>query len=118
MGTSVQKYERALVQRVHRVDAHLREELLLAAHELRRQRRHRALLEQLGLLLRRRALDGDADLSHFIHRHARGGAEPLDDVLRVHAVLDERLRLAEELSGEDDDRGRAVAHLRSRGERA
>jgi hypothetical protein len=32
--------------------------------------------------------------------------------LRVHAVLDERLRLAEELSGEDDDRGRAVAHLR------
>jgi hypothetical protein len=36
----------------------------------------------------------------------------LDDVLRVHAVLDEGLALAEELPGEDDDGGGPVSDFR------
>lgn len=39
------------------------------------------------------------------------GAECLDDDLRVHAVLDERLGLAQKLARQHDHRGGAVAHL-------
>ena len=52
------RVQQVLVQVHHRVDAHLPEELLLAADELGRQRGHGALLQQLALLGGVLALDG------------------------------------------------------------
>ena len=44
--------------------------------------------------------------------HLRSFSEVLDDVLRVHAVLNEGLALAEELPGEDDDGRGSVSDFR------
>ena len=52
------RVQQVLVQVHHRVDAHLPEELLLAADELGRQRGHGALLQQLAFLGGILALDG------------------------------------------------------------
>ena len=58
------RVQQILVQVHHRVDAHLPEEVLLAADELRGQRGHGALLQQLALVLRVFALDGHGEFLH------------------------------------------------------
>ena len=98
----------------------LREELLLAAHELRGQRRHRALLEAA-----RPSPPATAPSMETAERLApcrrRCRAAARKDLMMFWGCTPSSTKgfaLAEELAGEDDDRGRAVAHLRSRGERA
>jgi len=60
------------------------------------------------------AFDGDGELLDLGDGEARRLAEGLDDVLRVHTVLHERLALAQELASQDYHRGGAVANLRRR----
>eukprot|EP00966_Prymnesium_polylepis_P038817 900743-Prymnesium_polylepis.2 len=51
-------------------------------------------------------------LVQSLDRELRRLAERLDDDLRVDALLNVGLGLAQELAGEEHDAGRAVAHLR------
>ena len=62
------RVQQVLVQVHHRVDAHLPEELLLAADELGRQRGHGALLQQLALLGGVLALDGHCGLKKTLRQ--------------------------------------------------
>ena len=54
----------------------------------------------------------DGELGEAVDGQLARGAVGLDDDLRVHALLDVRLALAQELTRQEHDAGRAVAHLR------
>jgi len=99
------------VQARHRVDDHLREEGLLAAHQLAVEARLGAPHQQLPQLGLGPPLERHAQRSHA--RHGRLCRCPVraHDGARVHAVLDEGLGLAQQLGRQQDHGGRAVAHL-------
>ena len=88
--------------------ARLREEVGLAAEDLRRER---GLGDREGdLAAHLVGLDGELvldELDRLLHRHpvARHHRR------RVYAVLHQLVRALQQLGGEDDDRGGAVAHL-------
>eukprot|EP00962_Isochrysis_galbana_P026096 scaffold8069_cov126-Isochrysis_galbana.AAC.13 len=57
-------------------------------------------------------IEVDRELVELLCGEADGLAVGLDDDLRVHPLLDERLGLAQELTRQQHDRGGAIAHLR------
>ena len=102
---------RLRVEREHRVHHHLREKLLVPRDELRVERGGRALLEHVAALLGRLGVEVDGELVEAVDGELTRLPEGLNDHLRVHALLDVRLCLAQELARQQHDTRRAVAHL-------
>ena len=105
----VQRHE--VVEHLDGADNELGEEPALSVDELGAHGGGGALLEQLALLLHVLLVDLHAQLVDAVDGELGGLAEGLDDQSGVHALVDEGLALLEELAGEDDHRGGAVADL-------
>mmetsp|Transcript_53172 Transcript_53172/g.137548 ORF Transcript_53172/g.137548 Transcript_53172/m.137548 type:complete len:485 (-) Transcript_53172:48-1502(-) len=93
------------------VDHHLREELLVARHQLRVERRRRRLLEHVAPLVRRLRVELHSELVEAADGQLGRLAEGLDDHLRVDPLLNVRLRLPQELARQQHHARRAVADL-------
>ena len=100
-----------LVEQHDRVHHHGREELLAVRDQLGAERGGGALEQQAALLALVVALHLDRDLLDLVDGHSRAVAQRLDYELRVHALLDERLQVAQYLGREQHHARRAVAHL-------
>merc|ERR1719382_655254 len=90
-------------ERKHRVDHHLRKECLLPRDELGGERRAGRLLEHLPPCPLRLVIKLDRDRVQASEAETASLPECLDDDLRMNALLNVRLALAQELAGEEND---------------
>jgi hypothetical protein len=101
-----------VVGQVHdSVNDHFSEEVLVAGNNLGVEGSHRALLKQVALLRLALVSDLDRDLPDAVQAETHGVAVALDNNGGVHALVNELLRLLEQLASSEHNRGGAISDL-------